>query len=149
MGGFLTPPAFTPPVPPIALGTTGQVLTMVGGFPQFAAGSGGTAGTYLSYSSAAGSLNDVNPAGFGSGVGLLDVTLTAGDATWTGLTAGADKQELVVSNNDATHSLTLAALNAGSAAANRFRNSGDLVLPPKTAVLLVYYTTPAQWIVVS
>src|SRR6478735_9923120 len=101
MGGFLTPPTFTPPVPPIQLGTTGQVLTMVGGFPQFAAGGGGVGGTYLAYASAAGSLNNVTPAGFASTVGLLDVTLASGAATWTGLVAGADKQTLVIANADA------------------------------------------------
>lgn len=148
MGGFFTAPTFTPPVPPIRLGTTGQVLTMVGGFPAFAAGSAGLAGTYLAYASASGSLNNVAPAGFGSGVGLLDVTLAAGAATWTGLTAGADRQMLVIANADTVNALTLAALNAGSSAANRFRFSGDLVLPALSAVLLVYSNTAAQWIVV-
>ena len=41
MGAFVLPPTFAPPVGPIALGTSGQVLTMVGGRPAFAAGGGG------------------------------------------------------------------------------------------------------------
>ncbi len=41
MGAFITPPTFTPSVPPIRLGSAGQVLTMVNGVPAFAAGGGG------------------------------------------------------------------------------------------------------------
>jgi hypothetical protein len=147
MSGFFLPPTFEPSVPPIRLGTPGQVLTMVNGRPAFAAGGGGgTLGTYLAFASPAGSSNNVNPAGFGAGVGLIDVTLAGGDATWTGLLAGANRQMLVIANADALANLTLAALNAGSAAANRFRASGDIVLPPLSAHLFVYYTTPALWI---
>lgn len=149
MSGFLTPPTFTPSVPPIRLGTAGQVLTMVSGVPAFAAGSGGGGlGSYLAFASPAGASNNVNPAGFGATVGLLDVTLAAGDANWTGLAAGANEQILVIANADTTHSLTLNGLNGGSLAANRFRAGGDPVLPPLSSVLLVYYTTPAQWIIV-
>jgi hypothetical protein len=148
VGGFFTPPAFTPPVPPIALGTTGQVLTMVGGRPQFTS-PGGTLGSYLAYVSATGTLNDVTPAGFGGGIGLLDVTLPSGPATWTGLAAGVNHQELIIANADTVSALTLAALNGASQPGNQFRNSGDLFIPPLAAVLLVYYTTPALWIVNS
>jgi len=149
VSGFLVPPTFTPPVPPIPLGSAGQVLTMVSGVPQFAAGGGGGGlGSYLAYASPAGASNNVTPAGFGSTVGLLDVTLAAGDANWTGLAAGADKQMLIIANADTVHTLTLNGLNGGSLAANRFRAGGDPVLPPLSALLLVYYTTPAQWIVV-
>lgn len=122
---------------------------MVGGFPAFAAaGSSGLAGTYLAYSSAAGSLNNVTPAGFTAAVGVLDVSLASGDATWTGLAAGADRQLLIVANADPVNNLTLAALNAGSVAANQFRFSGDLVLPARASVQLVYSATATKWIVV-
>lgn len=117
------------------------------GLPYSAAATGGVAGTYLAYASATGTLNNVNPAGFGSGVGILDVTLASGNATWTGLIAGADKQSLVIANADAVNSLTLAALNGGSSAANQFRYTANLIVPPLTAVTLVYYTTPALWII--
>jgi hypothetical protein len=122
---------------------------MVSGVPAFAAGGGGGGlGTYLAYASPAGVTNNVAPAGFGSTVGLIDVTLAAGNASWSGLTAGADKQLLIIANADTVNSLTLLGLNAGSTAANRFRAGGDPVLPPLSALLLCYYTTPAQWIVV-
>jgi hypothetical protein len=149
MSGFLTPPTFTPSVPPIALGTAGQVLTMVSGVPAFAAGGGGgLGGSYLAYASPAGASNNVAPPGFAGTVGLLDVTLAAGDANWTGLAAGSDKQLLIVANADTVHTLTLNGLNGGSLAANQFRAGGDPVLPPLSALLLCYYTTAAQWIVV-
>jgi hypothetical protein len=121
---------------------------MVAGKPQFATGGGGGfGGGYLAYASPAGSSNNVNPAGFGATVGLIDVTLAAGNATWTGLKAGTDRQQVIVANKDPTNSLTLAGLNAGSSAANRFRAPGDVVIIPNSAILLVYYATPAQWIV--
>lgn len=135
---------------------TGSVLLDVvqAGTPAFisafsSGGSGGGGlGTYLAYASPAGAQNNVNPSGFSSSVGLLDVTLAAGDANWTGLTAGADQQMLIIANADATHNLTLNGLNAGSSAANQFRAGGDPVLPPLAALLLCYYTTAAKWIVV-
>ncbi len=150
MSGFLTPPTFTPSVAPIALGTAGQVLTMVNGVPAFAAGGGGGGGlgSYLAYASPAGASNNVAPPGFGNTVGLIDVTLASGDANWTGLAAGANKQLLIIANADTVHTLTLNGLNSGSLAANRFRAGGDPVLPPLSALLFCYYTTPAQWIVV-
>ncbi len=121
---------------------------MVSGVPAFAAGGGGgLGGAYLAYASPAGASNNVAPPGFGGTVGLLDVTL-AGDANWTGLAAGANKQLLVIANADAVHTLTLNGLNGGSLAANQFRAGGDPVLPPLSALLLCYYTTAAQWIVV-
>jgi hypothetical protein len=51
-----------------------------------------------------------------------------------------------ICNADAVNSLTLAALNGGSSAANRFRFSGDLFLPALSAVLAVYSATAGQWI---
>lgn len=135
---------------------TGSVLLQVvqAGTPAYitgfssSSGSGSGLGTYLAYASAAGASNNVNPTGFASTVGLIDVTLAAGDANWTGLTAGGDQQLLMIANADTVHTLTLNGLNAGSLAANRFRAGGDPVLPPLSALLLCYYTTPAQWIVV-
>jgi len=140
MSGFLTPPTFAPPVYQIPLGSAGQVLTMVSGVPRFAAaGGGGSLGSYLAYASPAGAQSNVNPPGFGPTVGLLDVTLAGGSATWNSLVAGADKQMLAIANADAANNLTLA--QAG------FRAPGDVFIPPQSAVLLVYYTTPATWIV--
>lgn len=137
---------------------TGSVLLDVlqAGTPAFitafssggGGGGGSGLGTYLAYASPAGAQNNVAPTGFDSTVGFLDVTLASGDANWTGLLAGADQQQLIIANADTTNSLTLNGLNAGSSAANQFRAGGDPVLPPLSAVLLCYYTTPAQWIVV-
>lgn len=149
MSGFLTPPAFTPPVPSIPLGTVGQVLTMVGGKPQFATGGGGGfGGGYLAYASPAGSSNNVAPAGFNATIGLLNVTLGAGAATWTGLAAGSDRQLVIIANADPTNALTLAASNSGSLAANQFRAPGDVFIPPLAAIWAAYYATAGKWIIV-
>lgn len=147
MSGFLTPPTFTPSVPPIALGTAGQVLTMVNGVPAFAAGGGG--GTLLgrvSYATPAGSQNNVAPGGgFPTNKSRLVVTL-AGNATWTGLVAGTDGQLVYLTNADAADSLTLTSQDAGSLAANQFLYAGGgIVLPPGASKLLLYDATLALW----
>lgn len=139
MSGFLTSPTWTPPVSPIPLGTPTQVLTMVGGRPQFAAASGGgaaTLGTRLAYASPTGIAVAAAPVGFSSAVGRLIVTLAAGDATWISLTAGTDGQLCTIINNDGAHTLILAA--AG------FLTSG-LILPAGHRGLLYYDGTDASW----
>lgn len=150
MSGFLTPPTFSPPVWSIPLGTAGQVLTMVGGTPVFAA-AGAAGGLILSgrraYASPAGAQNDVNPGGgFPANIGRLIVTLAAGNASWTGLIAGADGQLLYLTNADAANSLELDVANAGSAAANRFLYQFNLVLGPGVSKLLCYDATLARWL---
>jgi hypothetical protein len=152
--GFINRPTFTPPVAPIALGTSGQVLTMVGGVPAFAAGGSSTGVTFGAYLSAAlvgaGPFNDVSPAGFGTTTGRIDLANSGADCVVTGLVAGTDGQGIILRNADPTHNLTLANANAGSAAPNRFVISFDITLTPNGAVLLVYYTPFAgsgRWIV--
>lgn len=153
MSGFLTPPTFTPPVPSIPLGTAGQVLTMVGGVPAFAAASAGSAGTLsgrVVYASPAGANNNVTPPVVLPATWLtthrLIVTLAGGNASWTGLLAGADGQLLYVTNADAANSLTLNAQNVGSLAANRFLYQFDMVLGPGISKLLCYDATLAEWL---
>lgn len=140
MSGFLTSPTFLPPVGPIALGTNGQVLTMVGGKPAFAPASGGggaaTLGKRLTYVSPAGGAVAAAPAGFDGTVGRLLVTLPGSDVTWASLTAGVDGQLLVVANNDGANTLILAAVG--------FLKVG-LILPPGHRGLLYYDTTDASW----
>lgn len=139
MSGFLPAPTFTPPVPPIPLGTDGKVLTMSGGVPQFLASSGGNLPAALAYASPAGSSNNVNPGGaFPTNVGRLVVTL-AGDATWTGLVAGADGQLLWIYNADATDNLTLSVADVGSTAANRFAGFSSVIVPAQASVLACYF----------
>jgi hypothetical protein len=149
MSGFLTQPTFTPPVPPIRLGTAGQVLTMVGAVPAFAA-AGAAGGLILSgrrsYASPAGAQNDVNPGGgFPANIGRLVVTLAAGNANWTGLLAGSDGQLLYLTNADAANTLELDVANGGSAAANQFQYQFGLALGPGVSKLLCYDATIAKW----
>lgn len=156
MSGFFLPPTFTPSVPPIPLGTAGQVLTMVGGVPAFAAagGGGGGSGTLtgrVAYSSPAGTNNDVTPPVVLPATWVtthrLVVTLAAGNANWTGLLAGADGQQLFLTNADAVNSLTLSRANGGSVPANQFLYQFDIVLGPGVSKLLCYDATLAQWMI--
>lgn len=138
MSGFLTPPTFAPPVYNIPLGSSGQVLTMVGGVPRFAsaaAASGAILGSRLAYASPAG-VTAAAPVGFSAATGRLYVTLPGGDSTWSSLTAGADGQLLVVINHDVANILTLSA--------GGFLTSG-YVLPPGHRALIYYDTTDASW----
>jgi hypothetical protein len=97
------------------------------------------AGSLITYASAAGALNNVNPGGsFPTGISGLDVTLASGAANWTGLLAGSDGQRVSISNQDATNILTLNSQNAGSTAANRFSAAADMALVPGQTLGLVY-----------
>lgn len=93
-------------------------------------------GARLAYASPAGLAVAAAPAGFSSTTGRLYVTLAAGDATWTSLTAGGDGQLLSIINNDAANTLTLA---AAAFAAN------GLILPAGHRALLFYDTTAGSW----
>lgn len=110
----------------------------------------GVMGPLVTYASATGSINDVAPAGFSvapsAPTGRLDVTLAAGIATFTGLLAGADGQLLWLRNADATHALTLSNDDAASAAANRFKGTGNAVLAAFASILLCYSTAASRWI---
>ena len=149
-----SPPAFNPAQPPVKLGAAGTVLTVNAGGKtlSFKAGSGGggTLSGYVSYIAAAGASNNVNPVGFGPTIHLLDVDTSAGAANFTGLIAGADGQQLVLSVTGA-NLLTLNAANTGSTAANRFRAAADLTLLQNGSFNLVYYgasTGVNRWVIV-
>ena len=80
----------------------------------------------------------------------LAVTLAAGNATWTGLSSGADGQHLILWNTDATNTLTLAVQNTGSLVGNQFQgSSGSYALTPGNAILMVYYAgTVNAWVII-
>lgn len=153
MSGFFSAPAFVPNVPPIPLGTNGQVLTMVGGLPEFAAASaGGAVGTArVAVALAAGATNNLLPiaAWPGSGAtqyGRLILTAPSGAANVTGLAAGNDGQWIVIANHDGANNITLNSLNGASSAANQFSYAADLILPPGASVVAVYDGTLAKWV---
>lgn len=115
------------------------------GLPYVAGGGG--FGTYLSATVGAGATNNFSPAGWPTGVGRLDINPSSGNANITGLVAGSDAQSVLITNVNATNTLTLNALNAGSLAANQFRYAGDLILPTNATVLAVYYAgTVNNWV---
>jgi hypothetical protein len=129
--------------PTVAIGIV--LIDPTTGLPYVASGSGGgaTLGSSLTFATATGTTNDVNPGGaWPTGIGRVDVTLAAGVATWTGLVAGADGQMVEIFNADAANTLTLnanpAGSVAGSAAANRFQWVGNMALAPGATAILVY-----------
>ncbi|HYM34701.1 MAG TPA: hypothetical protein VET48_04845 [Steroidobacteraceae bacterium] len=107
-----------------------------------ASGGGGgpsTGGVLVTAALAAGANNDFNPGGaFPVGVGRLDLDSTAGVATVTGLLAGSDGQQVFIRNKPGGNNVTLMNANGGSAAANQFTSSDDIILTPGTAVVLMY-----------
>jgi hypothetical protein len=113
--------------------------------------SGGSGlGAWLAYASPAGTSNNVAPTGFGSSIGRLWVTLGSGNATWTGLTAGADAQLLILTNADTANDLTIDVANAASTATNRFYGSpGSYSLSPGNSLWLCYYGGSVnRWMIV-
>lgn len=93
---------------------------------------------------AAGATNDYNPTGNGPTIGFYMLT-PAGIANITGLLAGFHGQIVIVANLAVT-TLTLNALNAGSAAANRFLLPADLVLAQNQTQAFRYNSAVALWI---
>lgn len=91
-----------------------------------------------------GAHNDFNPVGFGPTVGFLDLS-PAADANITGIAAGGDGQQLIVTNLS-VHNLTLNALNGGSVAANQLRIVGDLTLGQNNSARFVYSVALALWV---
>lgn len=152
-----SPPTFNPAKYNIKFtvpADVGKVLTVqASGALAFATpGGGGGVGSLISYASPAGASNDVNPAGFGSSVGRIEVDLTLGSANWTGLAAGTDAQTVlicVVAPAATVNTLTLNNQNAGSAAANRFRASDDVIVVFGNTLQLVYYAGSVnRWVIV-
>lgn len=157
MGSFLSPPTWTPPVAPIPLGTSGQVLTMVGGVPAFAAAGagGGFAGAEISAAPLAGNNNNFNPGGspvwpgtLAAPYGILILTdgATPGAATLTGLLAGLARQQVILVNNRAT-AVTLNDQSVASVAANRFLIGIDLFIDVGVSVGMTYSPTLFRWMV--
>lgn len=103
----------------------------------------GPAATFVAV---AGDNNNVTPAPAISTINRLKVDTAAGAATITGIAAGADGQNLLVTNVGA-NDLTLAVESASSTAANRLYGIGDLVMPQFNSQLLVYDSAIARWLI--
>ena len=91
-------------------------------------------------------VNDYNPAGLATAL-TLRVDPGAAARNMTGIAAGTDGRLLRIVNISTTFALTLQNQNGLSAAANRFlfSQSGDAVLAPNTALMLMYDGTTAAW----
>lgn len=110
-----------------------------GGAPALALGLF-TGGSLITYASAAGVSNDVNPgSGWPSaGIGRLNVDTSAGNAEWTGLAAPPIDGYGVLIKNVGANQLQIDNANAGSLAANRFDMSGNLILTQNQQVIAIY-----------
>ena len=80
----------------------------------------------------------------GPTIGFMDLTPT-GNCSITGIIAGIDGQLIVVTNLSAL-TVTLNALNAGSAAANQFRMPRDIALTQNSSASFKYSVTLAKWV---
>jgi hypothetical protein len=111
----------------------------------------GAGNVFLSYASPTGVSNNVAPPGFQSNITRLWVTLPSGSAEWTGLKAGVDGQEIILTNADPANNLQLDIENGGSIAANQFYGTdGEYILNPGNSIILCYYGgSQNQWVVVS
>ena len=89
----------------------------------------------------AGQSNNVS---LGLAVGFLDVSAPS-VANVTGIAAGFDGQELIVTNTGAAQ-VTINALNAGSAAANQIRLPFDFVLTQNNSIFLKYSASLNLWV---
>lgn len=98
-----------------------------------------------------GSHNNLAPAGFDASVVFLDLDITAGNATVTGLAGGSDGQLVTITpiGSSGTNTLTLTSLDTASAAANRFRLSTSIILTRYVPQTLRYSSTLDLWIPVS
>lgn len=105
---------------------------------------------YLDDALTAGTHNDLAPAGFGPTVAFLDIDISAGNVIVTGLAGGADGQTVTITPiNSGSNSLTLNSLDAGSAAANRFRLSANVILTQYVPQTLRYSSTLDLWVPIS
>lgn len=152
MGYVSSPPQFSPPQPPIQLGTVGQVLTVVS---TGKLGFGAAGGFKPRYAAAlAANTNNLNP---GSGWPNQDssarlIITTSASINITGLVAGNDGESVLLWNNATIASgftLSLLTLSGLSIAGNLFLTSDPTGagVPPQSGVLLIYDSTIADWLV--
>lgn len=102
---------------------------------------------YITTSVPTGTSHDLDPVGWGPAVDVLDIDISAGSATVTGLRAGYNGQRVIITPvNGGGNLLTLAALT-GSSPANQFRVPADMLFPNNNSIQLQYSTGVGKWIV--
>lgn len=94
-----------------------------------------------------GTTNNLAPIGFSTATKRLEITANSAGSTLTGLSAGAEDQQIMVVNLG-TGALTLTAQSASSTAANRFLSNANATLAASGgSAILLYSTSQARWIV--
>jgi hypothetical protein len=105
---------------------------------------------YLDDVLTAGTHNNLAPSGFGPAVAFLDIDVSAGNVTVTGLAGGSDGQTVTITPiNHASNTLTLTSLDVLSSAANRFRLSTSVILTQYVPQTLRYSATLGLWVPIS
>lgn len=116
-----------------------------GGVAQVLVGPLSLVGTITPAALALGATNNYAPPNFATAA-VVKLTSNAGGSTLTGLAGGTDNRYVTLLNNSGG-TLTLAHLNAGSLAANRFFCPGaiDLVIAIGSAAALWYDVADGHW----
>lgn len=98
-----------------------------------------------------GTHDDLAPAGFDASVVFLDLDISAGNATVTGLAGGSDGQLVTITpiGSSGTNTLTLTSLDTLSLAINRFRLSTSIILTRYVPQTLRYSSTLDLWLPIS
>lgn len=96
-----------------------------------------------------GSTNNLSPIGFTSALKRLEITCNSGGSTLTGLMAGVDDQEVVITNVGSSGTLTLAHQSTSSVAGARFAANADTTVSTGSGVIVHYSAAISRWIVVQ
>jgi hypothetical protein len=122
----------------------------IGDDATFVLSTGAQSGERATYDFPAASENNVDPGG-GWPTNFDRLVLTAvgsaGASAMTGLKAGTDGQRVIVTNNDASSTITLTNQSSSSTAANRFLAHADVALTTGSSVLIEYDGTLGFWVV--
>ena len=164
-----TGPSGTGPTGPTGNGPTGPTGPTGGGPTGPTGPSGGPAGptgptgsgptgptgpatqTTVVTDTPSGTVNNYNPAGFGTTTGFLDLTPSAA-LTINGIQSASatDGQLLTITNLSSSFSITIQPMNGGSSTSNQFRGSGNWVLSNQyDSHTFKYSLTILKWVSIT
>jgi hypothetical protein len=101
---------------------------------------------YLAVNIPSGNSNNYAPTGFNKSVGVLDVNPNSGASVITGIAAGTNNQRILISNVNASNSLTISSMNGSSSGANQIRLPVDITLLQYGSITLQYSTGAGLWL---
>ena len=125
-------------------------IAAIGDDVIYSLSTGAESGLRVVYDFPAASENNVDPgSGWPTNYDRLVLTAVAAGAasTMTGLKAGTDGQKVLITNDDASNSITLANSSGSSSNANRFLAHADVVLTTGSSALAEYDATLTKWVI--